>query len=262
MMKNSLKQAFKKCTGKINDLSTMAVCFAIGNIPIYYEAFVLNNPTLLSQTGFVATSLAALMVTGSRIYEMYKNTPKEKSSIPHFTLAAFNFAAAGASLLSMTYGFIAPNPITIGMTLAFAGWGTANTMRGIEKREGKELEGLLRPATLWPASDMAATMNSPLAFTLGGLALAKSKFLDTPDIRQTPVRTPTDFFKKHLSWDRILLASYMIAATTYPPFIAAGFLCFCAGYYMNAENDLNKSFVKDLKRTTISAQHSFRKLSL
>ncbi len=260
-MKDYLKNAFQTCAARINDMATMAVCFAIGNIPIYWQAFVLENPTLLSKAGFGATSMAALLVTGSRLYEMHKNIPKEKSSIPHFTLSAFNFAAAGASLLSMINGYVDPDLITVGMAVAFTGWGTANLMRGIEKRKNRELESFIRPAILWPISDMAATINTA-GWPFGLVSLTKSHFFDPPNARNIAVRTPTDFIIKHISWDRILLVSYAVAATTSHPLISSGFLLFCAGYYQNGEFDINKNFVRDFKRAKCSAQLSLRKLSL
>lgn len=237
----------KAMVDKCNELATMAVLFANGNIPIYWEAFDLSNPTIENTSGFVASCVAAGIVTLSRVFEMAKGVDKEESAIPHFSLGAFNFLAAGGSLFALLGGQVAPDAVSLGMTGAFAGWGMANTARGIEKKYAIAMKGIMRPAILWPASDISATI-STAGWPFGLVALLKSQFVDRENVREMEVHTAQEFLEKHASWDRILLGSYALAASASHPSIAAGFLMFCVGYYQNGEFDINHSLIPDLKK--------------
>lgn len=224
----------------------MAVLFSAGNIPIYWEALDLHTPSFENTAGFVSSICAFATVAGSRILEIAKNIPKERSSIPHFSLAGFNFAAAGGSAFALINEHIDPSLLSVGMTAAFTGWGLANLTRGIEKRDDKLLRGVLRPDILWPSSDIAATLNTA-GWPFGFIALLKSQFIDPENVRNIDVKTPQEFLIKHASWDRILLTSYGVAASMSHPYIAAGFVLFCLGYLENGDQDINKTFLKDLK---------------
>ena len=246
-MKESLKQAFTRTVEKTSEFLTMAVLFGVGNVPIYAQAFNVNGQNIENIIGLTASVFAALMVSGSRLREMQSDIPKDQSRIPHFTLSAFNFSAAGASALALAHGIVPVTMLSVGMTIAFVGWGAANLARGIEKRDGVNLQGFFRPGILWPLSDMAATIDT-MGWPLGLTALLKSQYLDPPNVREMDVNSLADFAIKHMSWDRILMGSYLIAATMSPTYVAIGFLLFAAGYYQNGEFDLNRSFLPDLKR--------------
>lgn len=243
---------FTKAAG--NFLANTAVLFSIGNLPVYYDLFHVQDILSASSLGLTSAGISAGLVLASRL--------RGDNAPPHLILGATNLVSSAMAFtaLSATGGPL----LAWGIATAFGFWGTANILHGLKLAKlYKGKHKIDEASTHWGIADISATEFFTSASSFGWMALGKTLLFEKNEHFTKPVETVTDFIKKHAASERLLMAGYGFATATYltsKPLVAAGFALFTAGYYFYKRNDndnnpvtLNKDFMPDYKKVFLNS---------
>ena len=142
-----------------------AVLFSVGNIPIYYDLFHIQNILSASSLGLTSAVVSAGAVIASRF--MGKDHP------PHLILGVTNVIASAAAFTALAA--IGGPTLAWGIATAFGFWGAANILKSLDLAghyKGKYKIDEANP--YWGLGDIAATEGFSSASLFGWAALGKS----------------------------------------------------------------------------------------